>query len=180
MPFPWFQVFTVNTIDKGGNGSFHLCLLCCKILWLPVILHYLPEYTLELVLSTLRFLSSLVAGNLWIFLALDTLSSHVLTDCISISGPADWPCTQNPLCCTSIWVVLGLDSLSLCVLECYTDNSYSTHWPCKSSTDHHVLTCDAVRALTPILIPTALILFHSAINANILDANKYLFLHNSG
>ena len=72
------------------------------------------------------FSSSLVTGSPWIFLALYTLSSHVLADFISNSGPADWLCNWNSLRCTSIWVVLGLDSLS----KCYTNNSYSAHWPC--------------------------------------------------
>ena len=72
----------------------------------------------------------LPCNSSWIVLGLDTLSSHVLADCIPNSVPADWPCNWNPLCCTSIWVVLGLDSLFLRVLECYTDNRYSVHWLC--------------------------------------------------
>ena len=52
-----FPVFTVNNIDAWGNGSFLLCLLCFKILRLPVILlHHLPEYPLNILLEYLRSL----------------------------------------------------------------------------------------------------------------------------
>ena len=52
MIFSWFLAFTVNNINTWGNESFLLCLLSCKILWLPVILlHHLPEYLLNSVLE---------------------------------------------------------------------------------------------------------------------------------
>ena len=134
MIFSWFHICSVNTIDTGGNGVPPLS----PLLQNPLVSSYsfaLPSRIYswtrpQLPKILVLFSSSLEAGSLWIFLALDTLSSHVLADCISNSGPADWRCDWAPPHCTSIWVALGLDSLSLHVLKCYTPNSYSAHWLC--------------------------------------------------
>ena len=75
----------------------------------------------------------LFCNSSWMVLALDTLSSPVLNDCIAKSGPVNWPSNGAPHRCTPIWVVLSLDSLFLCVLECYTHNSYSANWLCNQN-----------------------------------------------
>ena len=125
--------------------------------WIHLFSYYLLAYLPEFVLIEHRFLvfshpvwQPAVSGTMslliailamdvlpcnlsWIVLGLETLSSHVLVECIPDSGPVDWPCNGTLHCCMSIWVVLSLDSLSLSVLECYIPNSYSAHRPCNGN-----------------------------------------------